>query len=109
MSIAKYSESILLVLPGYIVRVCKNCSFLFQEAIYIGGAPDSPLNLVYINDCVVRTGSAAETISVFIASYICFNLVHSKRQESVLEALEGLLSMRKNFLSAFVKKFVNSF
>ena len=63
----------------------------------MSGSPMSPGEIVHINDIDVATSGAQETIAVFVASFLAFNLRHSRNQEATLEAVEGLLGLRKAF------------
>jgi len=56
-----------------------------------------PKDQVHVNDVIVRTDGAVQTISVFVLSFLTFNLRHPKTQEATLEALEGLLGIRRSF------------
>ena len=66
---------------------------LFQEPIFIGGTPETPDLNVCVNGIVINTNSATETVGLLLASFLCFNLSHPKKQESVLEALEALVGL----------------
>lgn len=71
--------------------------YLFQEPIYIGGSSVNPENKVMINGLEICTDSAPQTILLFVLSFLTFNLCHSPKQEATVEALEGLLKIRKQF------------
>ena len=64
----------------------------------IGWTPEKPDMAIFINGRRIGTDSNAQSVAVLVATYLCFNLVHPKSQESVLEAVEGLVGLRGNFL-----------
>ena len=81
----------------------------FQESLYIGGSPEAPKKSVTVNGRNLPTKSHWQSIALLVAAYLCFNLAHPKKQEPVLEAIEGLIGIRKNYISTFVKLFVGNF
>ena len=60
-------------------------------------------------DIDVHTSGTRETVAVFVASFLAFNLRHSKKQESTIEAMEGLLGIRKSFSKAASKQLCRLF
>ena len=60
------------------------------------GSCESPENAVQVNGCVIQTSSPLQSIFIFVAAYLAFNLCHSRRQERTLEALEGILQISKD-------------
>ena len=65
----------------------------FQESLCIGGAYDEAEHFVSINGERIATDGHLQSIAVLVASYLCFNLVHPRSQEPVLEAIEGLIGI----------------
>ena len=66
-------------------------SISLQEPVYIGSAPAETECNVAINGVVVKTAE----ISVFCASFLTLNICHSSRQENMVEAIEGMVGLRK--------------
>lgn len=82
--------------------------FAFQESVFICGTPQCVEYSVNVNNVIVQTESVAESIASVVGAYLCFNLVHPKSQEAVLEAIEGLLGLRKTFSSSSVRSLVQT-
>lgn len=80
----------------------------FQESVFIGGTPNEPLKVVHVNGCTIEVPNLTTAIGLITASYLCFNLVHPRGQEPVLEAIEGFLGLRRSYKSVAAKNFVKS-
>jgi hypothetical protein len=63
---------------------------------------------VYINGVKVATQMRLDTICVFVASFLTFNLRHPKTQESVLETLEFLFGLRHHIENKSASLFCRS-
>lgn len=63
---------------------------------------------VMVNGLSIDCDGAVQTILIFVAVHLAFNLMHMRRQEATLETLEGLLHLRKVFTKGTSKNFLNS-
>ena len=80
-----------------ILSIVNSLHIFFQEPVHICGTSSQPVHSVSVNGQIIHTDGAAETIGLFVASFLCFNLNYSPQQEGTIQTLEGLLGIRKFF------------
>lgn len=85
-----------------IVRLKEDALSLFDEkygVFIVSSTPNDPIygqwKGVSVNKCFIPTTNVRETISVWVASFLAFNIRHSRHLDATLELTEYGLGIRK--------------
>lgn len=104
---------------GFLFLICRlkenpEDAFCHKNPIYIttihkSNHLDSIWNGVSINSSVISTECTRETIGIWVACFLAFNLTHSKNVEATLEFMEYGLHLRKTITRKSVTNLLNVF
>ena len=63
---------------------------------------------VACNGVIIECDGAVQTILIFVCCHLAFNLEHQPNQEATLEALEGMMRIRRRFTKLASKNFLKT-